>query len=51
MLHEYQASDLLSQYNIPIPRGNIATNSKEAYVIARKFGSDYKGKFVVKAQV
>lgn len=34
-----------------MPRGNIAFNHKEAFVIARKFGSDYKGKFVVKAQV
>jgi succinyl-CoA synthetase beta subunit len=50
-LHEYQAAELLSLYNIPLPRGAVAFNSKEAYVIARKFGGEYRGKFVVKAQV
>lgn len=50
-LHEYQAAHLLYQYNIPLPRGNVAFNHKEAFVIARKFGGDYQGKFVVKAQV
>jgi hypothetical protein len=39
----------LHQYNIPLPRGNVAFNSKEAFFIGRKFGLDYKGKFVVKA--
>jgi succinyl-CoA synthetase beta subunit len=34
-----------------VPRGQVAFNSKEAYVIARKFGGDYRGKFVIKAQV
>ena len=29
----------------------MAYNSKEAFAVARKFGSDYKRKFVVKAQV
>ena len=36
---------------IPIPRGTVAFNGKEAFNVSRKFGSDYKGKFVVKAQV
>lgn len=51
LLHEYQAAHLLHQYNIPIPRGNVAFNSKEAFVIARKFGTDYARRFVIKAQV
>lgn len=51
LLHEYQAAHLLNQYNIPIPRGNVAFNSKEAFVIGRKFGPDYNNRFVVKAQV
>ena len=41
----------MHQYNIPIPRGNVAFNSKEAFVIARKFGTDYDNRFVIKAQV
>jgi succinyl-CoA synthetase beta subunit len=36
---------------IPIPLGTVAFNGKEAFTICRKFGSDYTGKFVVKAQV
>ena len=31
--------------------GNVAFSQKEAFVIARKFNTDYKRKFVVKAQV
>lgn len=42
---------MLHQFNIPVPRGNVAFNSKEAFYIARKFGADYSGKFVVKPQV
>ena len=34
-----------------IPLGQIAYNTKEAFAVARKFGSDYERKFVVKAQV
>jgi len=34
---------------IPIPLGNVAFTAKEAFVIARKFGSDFNRKFVVKA--
>ena len=48
-MHEFQAAHILHQYNIPMPRGNVAFNHKEAFVIARKFGADYKGKFVIKA--
>ena len=36
---------------IPIPKGTVAYNAKEAYTIARKFGHDSDRKFVVKAQV
>lgn len=31
--------------------GNVAFDKKEAFVIARKFDTEYKRKFVVKAQV
>jgi succinyl-CoA synthetase beta subunit len=36
---------------IPIPLGTVAFTAKEAFTVGRKFGSDYQGKFVVKAQV
>ena len=41
----------MHRYLIPIPRGDVAFNAREAYTIARKFGHDSKRKFVVKAQV
>jgi len=50
------------KYKIPIPlvrfmfilkkfrqKGTVAFNAKEAYFIAKKFGEDYKKKYVVKA--
>ena len=51
ILHEYHAAQILHGYRVPIPRGHVAFNGKEAYTIARKFGSEYSKKFVVKAQV
>ena len=36
---------------IPIPLGQVAFTAKEAFVIGRKFGPDFKRQFVVKAQV
>ena len=36
---------------IPIPLGTVAFTPKEAFVIGRKFGSDFSRQFVVKAQV
>ena len=50
-LHEYQAAQLIHKYMIPIPLGTVAFSGKEAFIIGRKFGSDFKRKFVVKAQV
>ena len=51
MLHEYQSAHILQEFNIPFPRGNVAFNHKEAFAIGRKFGVEYSGRFVVKAQV
>ena len=51
MLHEYQSAQLLYKYMIPIPLGTVAFSAKEAFVVGRKFGPDYNGQFVVKAQV
>ena len=41
----------MHQYRIPIPRGNVAFNRKEAIVIARQFGPDYTNGWAIKAQV
>lgn len=44
---------MLQEYRIPIPLGNIAFTGKEAMYHARNIAraTDYKSKFVVKAQV
>lgn len=46
-LHEYQARDLLSKYNIPVTGGGVATTADEARALAEQIGA----KVVVKAQV
>jgi succinyl-CoA synthetase beta subunit len=46
-IHEYQAKKILTQYGVPIPRGEMASNAYEAYEIARRLG----GTVVVKAQI
>jgi succinyl-CoA synthetase beta subunit len=45
-LHEYQAKELLSDYGVPVPRGQVARTPEEAHLIAAELG----GKVVVKAQ-
>ncbi len=47
-LHEYQAKQLLAEFGIPVPRGEVAQNTEEAIAIADKLGG---GQWVVKAQV
>jgi len=47
-LHEYQAKQLLAEFGIPTPKGEVAWNVEEAVSIADKFGGDL---WVVKAQV
>lgn len=47
-LHEYQAKQLLKQYNVPAPGGEIAANAEEAVAAAKRLGGDA---WVVKAQV
>ncbi|MBL8145180.1 MAG: ADP-forming succinate--CoA ligase subunit beta [Anaerolineae bacterium] len=46
-LHEYQSKRRFDKYNIPVPRGDIASTPEEARQIARELG----GSVVVKAQV
>ena len=46
-IHEYQASQLLAAYGVPVPRGEVASTADEA----RRIAADIGGKVVVKAQV
>ena len=46
-IHEYQAKAILSQYDVPVPRGKVASTATEAGNLAAEIG----GKTVVKAQV
>jgi succinyl-CoA synthetase beta subunit len=46
-IHEYQAKQILRQYNVPVPRGKVAFSAAEARAIAEELG----GKVVVKAQI
>lgn len=46
-LHEYQSKDLLSRYGVPVPKGDVATDTAGALEVANRLG----GKLVVKAQV
>jgi succinyl-CoA synthetase beta subunit len=46
-IHEYQAKALLAQYNVPVPRGEVAFTVEQAETAAKKIG----GSVVVKAQI
>lgn len=46
-IHEYQAKQVLAQFGVPIPRGELATNPFEVYEVASRLG----GTVVVKAQI
>jgi succinyl-CoA synthetase beta subunit len=47
-IHEYQAKDLLRQFQVPVPRGDMATTARQARQVAEELG---EGPFVVKAQI
>ncbi len=46
-IHEYQAKAILAQFNVPVPRGQVAFNAEEAEAAAKEIG----GSVVVKAQI
>ena len=46
-IHEYQAKAILAQYNVPVPRGEVAFSVEEAETAAKQIG----GSVVVKAQI
>ena len=47
-LHEYQAKQLLAEYDLPVPQGQVAGNVEEALSVADKMPGK---RWVVKAQV
>ena len=46
-VHEYQAKEILSRYQVAVPRGKVALSAEQAYAIAKEIG----GTVVVKAQI
>ncbi len=46
-IHEYQAKEILRQYQVAVPSGNVATTADQAERVAAESG----GKVVVKAQI
>ncbi len=46
-IHEYQAKEILARHGVPIPRGRVTSDPKEARKIAEELG----GTVVVKAQI
>src|SRR5713226_7798664 len=46
-IHEYQAKTILAKFNVPVPRGQVATSTAEAESAAKALG----GSVVVKAQI
>ena len=46
-IHEYQAKAILGQFQVPVPRGEVAFTVEEAGAAARRIG----GSVVVKAQI
>lgn len=47
-IHEYQAKELLREYNISVPRGAVAKTAEDAFRIAEQIGT---GPYVLKAQI
>ncbi|MHC1784953.1 MAG: ATP-grasp domain-containing protein [Anaerolineaceae bacterium] len=46
-LHEYQSKQIFMRYQIPVPRGRIASSAQEA----RQIASELASRVVIKAQV
>ena len=47
-IHEYQAKEVLREYNVAVPRGKVAFTADEAFSAAQELGGKI---FVVKAQI
>src|SRR5690625_5485901 len=50
-IQEYQAKELLKEYNVPVPAGVSATTVDQAVETAREMKEDGTSLFVVKAQI
>jgi succinyl-CoA synthetase beta subunit len=50
-LHEYQAKDILRDYDVPVPDGVVAETVDEAVAAAERFEEEGASLFVVKAQI
>ena len=50
-IHEYQAKEILSKYNIPVPEGYPAFSVPEAFEVAKQLEVAGHTIFVVKAQI
>ncbi|SHF20180.1 succinyl-CoA synthetase beta subunit [Fodinibius roseus] len=50
-IHEYQAKELLKEYNVAVPAGVSATTVDKAVEAAREMKDNGAGLFVVKAQI
>ena len=47
-IHEYQGKELLRKFNVPVPRGTMASTPEDAEAAAKELGTDV---VVVKAQI
>lgn len=47
-IHEYQAKEVLHKFNVPVPKGFVATSAEEVKTQVSQLKSDV---FVVKAQI
>ncbi|HOJ59692.1 MAG TPA: ADP-forming succinate--CoA ligase subunit beta [bacterium] len=47
-IHEYQAKEILRQFQVPVPQGQVASTAEEAEWVARELGTDT---VVIKAQI
>ena len=50
-LHEYQAKDILRDYDVPVPTGIVAETVDDAVAAAEQLADDGAELFVVKAQI
>jgi len=50
-IHEYQAKQLLAQYGVPVPAGDVCDTAEAAKAVAEKLLSGGATRLVIKAQV
>jgi succinyl-CoA synthetase beta subunit len=50
-IHEYQAKEILAQFGVPVPRGEVVFNGEDAQGVAKKLFDAGASGVVVKAQI